>query len=110
MVASFTIITLIESMGNPLSLQSMVAIALFSALFSFGASFSPGLEVIFIMVFVMGGIQGEGTSILSSGIVVLLPCLQMAALITDSAINAFGTTFGSRIVSPDDRVPIEEMM
>jgi hypothetical protein len=88
----------------------MVAIALFSALFSFGASFSPGLEVIFIMVLVMGGIQGEGNSILSSGIVVLLPCLQMAALITDSAINAFGTTFGSRIVSPDDRVPIEEMM
>lgn len=110
MVASFTIITLIESMGNPLTLQSMVAIALFSALFSFGASFSPGLEVIFIMVLVMGGIQGEGNSILSSGIVVLLPCLQMAALITDSAINAFGTTFGSRIVSPDDRVPIEEMM
>lgn len=110
MVASFTIITLIESMGNSLSLQSMVAIALFSALFSFGASFSPGLEVIFIMVLVMGGIQGEGNSILSSGIVVLLPCLQMAALITDSAINAFGTTFGSRIVSPDDRVPIEEMM
>lgn len=110
MVASYTIITLFESMGTPLSMQTLVVVALFCALFSFAASFSPGVEVIFIMVLVMGGLQGDGSSILSSGILILLPLLQMAALVTDTAINAFGTTFGSRIVSPDDRVPIDEMM
>lgn len=110
MVASYTIVSLIKSMGANPSMETMVIVALFSALFSFAASFSPGFEVLYIMVLVMGGLQGEGTSILTSGIVILLPCMQIAALITDTAVNAFGTTFGSRIVSPDDRVPIEEMM
>lgn len=109
MVATYTIINLLKASNVAPSLQTLVVIALFSALFSFGASFSPGVEVLYIMALVMGGLQVNGESMISH-VVILLPCLQMAALITDTAINAFGATFGSRIVSPDDRVPIEEMM
>ena len=110
MVATYTVLTMLISMGASPSLSTMVAIALFSALFSFAASFSPGAEVIFIMVLAMGGIQGDGNQVLSSGILLFIPFLQMAALVTDTAVNAYGATFGSRIVSPDDRVPFEEMM
>lgn len=109
MVATYTIINLLKASNVTPSLQTLVVIALFSALFSFGASFSPGVEVLYIMALVMAGLQFDGESMISH-VVILLPCLQMAALVTDTAINAFGTTFGSRIVSPDDRVPIEEMM
>lgn len=110
MIATYTVINLLKASGVNPSLQTLTMIALFSALFSFGASFSPGVEVLYIMALVMGGLQVDGASMITHGVVILLPCLQMAALVTDTAINAFGTTFGSRIVSPDDRVPIEEMM
>jgi Na+/H+-dicarboxylate symporter len=110
MVASYSIIMILSGTGTNLSFQTMIFIALFSALFSFASAFTPGLEVVFIIVFSMGGITGDGMSILQTGIMVLLPSLQMAGLVTDVAVNTFGTTFGSRVVSPDDRVTIEDMM
>ena len=111
LIASFTIMNLMQTSGNSqLSLQTMILVALFSALFSFGASFTPGLEVLFIVILVLRGFMSGATTQIQASLLVLLPCIQMAALIIDTAVIAIGSAFSSRIVSPDDRVPIEEMM
>ena len=111
LIASFTIMHLMQSSGSSqLSLQTMILIALFSALFSFGASFTPGLEVLFIVILVLRGFMSGATTQIQASLLVLLSFIQLAALIVDTAVIAVGSAFSSRIVSPDDRVPIEEMM
>jgi Na+/H+-dicarboxylate symporter len=111
LIASFTIMHLMQSSGTTqLSLQTMILIALFAALFSFGASFTPGMEVLFIVTLVFRGFMTGATTEIQASLLVLLPFIQLAALIVDTAVIAVGSAFSSRIVSPDDRVPIEEMM
>jgi Na+/H+-dicarboxylate symporter len=110
LIATFLVINILQSNGAELSMQSMATIALFSALFSLGASFSAGLEVPFIMVFVMQGMQVDNSLLFSSGILILLPLLRLASLSVDTMVAVYGSVFGSRIVSADDRVAIEDMM
>ena len=111
MIATFTIIHLIQASGNTqLSLRMMVFISLFSALFSFASSFSPSLEVPFIMMMVFRGIDAQSANLFIGGLLILIPVISLASLMIDAATVAFGSTFSSRVVSPDDRVPLESLM
>lgn len=111
MIATFTIIHLILAMGaSSLSMRMMVFIALFSALFSFASSFSPSFEVPFIIMMVLKGIDVRSADLAVGGLLVLLPVISLASLVIDAAAVAFGSTFSSRIVSPDDRVPLDSLM
>lgn len=111
MIATFTIIQVFQVLGaaRP-SLQTMLFIALFSSLFSFTSSFSLGFEVPFIILMVLQGIQSQAMGQMAAVLLVLLPFIKLSAGIIDAAVIAFGGTFCSRVVSPDDRVPFEEMM
>ncbi len=110
MVTTYTMIKLLQFAGVSLSIQTMVFVALFSALFSFGSAFSPGFEVVFISFMVLQGLQADTGILFSSGMVLMLPLLRIGALLVDATVNVFGTTFGSRLVSFEDRVSVEEMM
>jgi Na+/H+-dicarboxylate symporter len=92
------------------SIQIMVFIALGSALFSLGAAFSPGIEILFIVLMVFKGFQASAISVIEPQIILLLPILQIIAIIIDAAVIAYGTAFSSRIISTDDSVPQEQMM
>jgi len=111
LIATFTIIKVITFIGaSGPSVQTMIFIALFSALFSFSASFSAGIEVPFIFVMVLQGIQASSVAQAAGGLWVLLPLIRFSSLIIDAAVIGFGGAFSSRTVSPDDRVPLEELM
>ena len=110
LIATFIVVMILRSSGAELSVQSMATIALFSALFSLASSFSLGIEVPFIMVLVLQGMQADNALLFSSGILILLPLLQLTSLSVDTMVAVYGSVFGSRIVSPDDRVSVEDMM
>ena len=110
MMGTFLVITVLHSTSLTLSLQTMVFIALFSALFSLISSFTPGMEILFISVLVLQGLQADTSLLFSSGIIILMPALHLTALVVDTMVNVYGAAFGSRIVSPDDSVAIGEMM
>ncbi len=110
MIATYVLVKMLQSLGTPLSLQTLVFIALFSALFSLVSSFSPGFEVIFILLMIFQWVQADSGIIYSSGILLLLPILRLTSLMVDTMVTVYGAAFGSRIVSPADQVSIEEMM
>lgn len=110
MIATYVLVKMLQSLGTPLSLQTLVFIALFSALFSLASSFSPGFEVIFILLMIFQWVQADSGIIYSSGILLLLPILRLTSLMVDTMVTVYGAAFGSRIVSPADQVSIEEMM
>lgn len=111
MIATFTVIQVIRLLGGSLpSIQTMILLTLFSALFSFVSSFSAGMEVMFILFMVLKGIDAGSAGAVAGSVMVLLPILHVSALVIDAAVIAFGSVFCSRIISPDDRVPLEEMM
>ncbi|MGI6433164.1 MAG: cation:dicarboxylate symporter family transporter [Sphaerochaetaceae bacterium] len=104
LVATFSVITLLQSTGAALDIKARIFIALFSGLFSLVCSLSPGVEVPFISIMVLKGIGLEYASTAVVGVmVVLLPLIQLASLYIDAAVIAFGSAYSSRIVSPDDR-------
>jgi Na+/H+-dicarboxylate symporter len=110
MIATYVLVKMLQSLGTPLFLQTLVFIALFSALFSLVSSFSPGFEVIFILLMIFQWVQADSGIIYSSGILLLLPILRLTSLMVDTMVTVYGAAFGSRIVSPADQVSIEEMM
>ncbi len=111
LIATFVSLGLLTTLqGVQPTLQIMVFVALGSALFSLGAAFSPGIEVLFIILMIFNGVQASAVSIVEPQIILLLPLLQIIALFLDAAVIAFGSAFSSRIVSADDRVPLEQMM
>lgn len=111
LVATMTIIFIIQAMtGASVEVTHMVYIALFSALFSLLSSFSIGLEVPFIVVMVLQGIQMGAHPVVLATVVTLLPLLQMAALFLDAASISFGSVFTSRIVAMKERTPLSHMI
>jgi Na+/H+-dicarboxylate symporter len=110
MVTTYAIIKLLQFAGISLSVQTMLFIAIFSALFSLGSAFSLGFELVFISFMILQSLQADIGIFFSSGMVLMLPILRIGALLIDAAVNVFGTTFGSRLVSPDDTISIDEMM
>ncbi|MGI6466045.1 MAG: cation:dicarboxylate symporter family transporter [Sphaerochaetaceae bacterium] len=110
MVATYTTIEVLKAIQGPLSQQTMIYIALFSALFSFAAAFSPMFEVPFIVMMILQGFNYQSLEVVIGGLVILLPVIRLTSIFIDSAIAAYGSAFCSRVLSPKDRVPYREMM
>ncbi|NLA93187.1 MAG: dicarboxylate/amino acid:cation symporter [Spirochaetales bacterium] len=93
-------------------IQLMVLIALGSALFSLGASFSPGAELIFIIFMLFRAISAPAYSIVEGQLLILLPLLQILGLSLDAFVIAFGAAFSSRLTaraSDIGVIPAEKM-
>ncbi len=92
--------------------QLMVLIALGSALFSLGASFSPGAELLFIVFMLFRAISAPAYSIVEGQLLILLPLLQILGLSLDAYVIAFGAAFSSRLTARADMIgvkPAEKM-
>lgn len=111
MVATFTIIEMLKAVNQgPLSILTMIFIALFSALFSIAAAFSPGFEVPFIVMMVLYGFNYPSVSTAVGSLIILLPLIQLVSILIDSAIAAYGSVYISRVISPEDKVSAYKAM
>jgi Na+/H+-dicarboxylate symporter len=88
------------------SLQVMMTVALFSALFSLGASFSPGAELLFIFFMLFRAISAPALSVIEGKLLLLLPLLQILGLSLDAVVIAFGAAFSSRLTARDDAIGV----
>jgi Na+/H+-dicarboxylate symporter len=110
MIATTTAIALIVTVTGSLpAWQIVFSIALLSALFSLLCSFHLGYEVLFIVVMVLRGLNAglQGAEMM---VVVLLPLLNGFGTLIDTAVATFGSTYTSRLVSPNDIVAYRDTL
>jgi Na+/H+-dicarboxylate symporter len=110
MIATTTAIALIVSVtGNLPAWQVVFSIALLSSLFSLLCSFHLGYEVLFIVVMVLRGLDVELQGA-EMTVVMLLPLLNGFGTLIDTAVATFGSTYTSRLVSPNDIVAYRDTL
>jgi len=111
MIATFTLLLIFKNSGSePISLISLLLVALFASLVSLLSSFVPRFEVLFIIMFTYSGLFGRVLQTPGAFIILLFPFIQGLAAIIDSSIAILGATFTSRIISEDQKTPYHQIM
>ncbi len=110
LIATLVTLGFMTSMGGAPSIQVMIFIALGSALFSLGASFTPGFELLFILFMLFRWTDPSALSIAEGQLLLLFPLLQIVAISLDAVVIAFGAAFSSRLTARGDRIVAEQKM
>ena len=109
-ISTVTVISLmISTTGLVPAWQTLLTIALLCSLFSMVSSFNIGYEVLFIVVMVLRvlNIDLQGSQMM---VIALLPLLNGFGTLLDTAISAFGATYTSRLLAPNDIVAYRDMI